>query len=349
MKRIADFIFAATAMVAAAFLVSGCRNGHGDRTGVPVPVKVMTVEKGSNTGEKTYVGTVVPSRSAVLSCSYAGTLVSLRVSEGDAVRQGDTLAVIESQAVISSWKMAHASLAQAEDGYRRLSQVHGSGSVPDVKMVEVETQLDKARASAEAADRALADCTVKAPFDGVVDEIFAEQGVSLAPVAPLFRLLDISSVEIEIPVPEGEISGIGAGDAAEVAVPALDGMSFRADVASKGVAASPLSHSYRCRLLPAGNVSGLMPGMVCKVTLASQSEGIVIPASVVRTDADGRYVWIVDGDRVGKRYVSVGGFSGRGISVESGLQPGDRVICEGIQKVSSGMRVQAMEMPLQHK
>ena len=343
MKRIADFIFAATAMVAAAFLVSGCRNGHGDRTGVPVPVKVMTVEKGSNTGEKTYVGTVVPSRSAVLSCSYAGTLVSLRVSEGDAVRQGDTLAVIESQAVISSWKMAHASLAQAEDGYRRLSQVHGSGSVPDVKMVEVETQLDKARASAEAADRALADCTVKAPFDGVVDEIFAEQGVSLAPVAPLFRLLDISSVEISFPVPESEIGGVRTGMKVSFSVPALGDAVHRATVSVKGVSASALSHSYTCTAIPDGKIDGLMPGMVCKVSAGAAGSGIVIPASSVKTGMDGRYVWIVRDGKAEKRDIETGGFSGDGVIVESGLDSGDLLIVDGAKKVSSGMAVKVLE------
>lgn len=331
-------------ILAAALLLGGCRGKTDGRHGnEPVPVKVMQVENVSGVGASSYVGTVSPAKSTVLSCSYGGTLVSLRVSEGDRVRQGDTVCVVESQSVKSAWKLAHATLQQAEDGYRRLSMVHGSGSVADVKMVEMETQLSKARASAEAADKALADCTVKAPYDGVVGEVFVDQGVDISPVAPLVRILDISSVEIEISVPESEYSSHLEGDVATVSVPALDGMTFAARLRTRGLTASPVSHSYHFVLDPVSKVEGLMPGMVCKVVFEDSEQGIVIPASVVRTDVDGRYVWTVSDGKVKKVHVVPGGFSGDGVVIESGLSAGDRLIVEGAQKVSGGMSVREID------
>ena len=240
--------------------------------------------------------------------------------------------------------MADAVLAQAEDGYRRLSQVYESGSVADVKMVEVRTQLDRARASARAAQKALDDCTVKAPFDGVIGEVFAEQGVDMNAIEPLVRLMDISSVEISFSVPEKEIGSIAPGDRFSVDVPAMGGTAFLATVKSKGISASRLSHSYECTLSPSMPVKGLMPGMVCKVYGRTQNgSSIVIPASVVRTDGTGRYVWTVTSENtVEKRYITAGGFSGKGIVVDSGLEEGDKVITEGTQKVSGGMKVKIM-------
>ena len=82
-----------------------------------------------------------------------------------------------------------------------------------------------------------------------------------------------------------------------------------------------------------------MPGMVCKVTFSGTEDALVIPAAVVRTDKDGRYVWIVEDGKVRKRHVAPGGFSGKGVIITDGLVSGDRVICEGMQKVSSGMAV----------
>lgn len=328
----------------AAVLISGCGTRRdGGRVQEPVPVRVITVEESAGVGARSYVGTVAPAKLAVLSCSYSGTLVRLTVSEGDFVRKGDTVAVIESQSVRSMRDMAQATLRQAEDGYERLSRVHGSGSVADVKMVEIETQLSKARASAEAADKAMEDCTVKAPFDGVVGDVFAEQGVDLSVMEPLVRILDISSVKVEISVPENEFSSMDRGDRASVAVPALDGRTFGAVLRTKGLVASPVSHSYRFVLDPSENVPGLMPGMVCKVVFDDASSGIVIPASVVRTDMDGRYVWTVRDGKVRKVHIAAGGFSGEGIVVEEGLSAGDKVIIEGGQKVSGGMSVREVE------
>lgn len=342
MNRRSFGLFAVSALVPV--LVSGCGlRKDGNKVQEPVPVRVVTVEETEGVGARSYVGTVAPSKSAVLSCSYSGTLVRLAVSEGDFVRKGDTVAVIESQSVKSMRDMAHATLRQAEDGYERLTQVHGSGSVADVKMVEIETQLSKARASAEAADKALEDCTLKAPFDGVIGDVFVEQGVDLSVMEPVVRILDISSVKVEISVPENEFSAMDKGDRASVNVPALDGRTFGALLRTKGLVASPVSHSYRFDLEPAERVPGLMPGMVCKVVFDDSSSGMVIAASAVRTDMDGRYVWAVRDGKVRKAYVTIGGFSGEGVIVESGLAAGDKVIVEGGQKVSGGMSVKEME------
>lgn len=341
MKRM---VLSICGFLAVIFLMQGCSGQSGaGRRHDPVPVRVTVVERSADAASRSYVGTVRPSKSVVLSCPYSGTLKTFAARRGDAVTKGDVVADVESQAVRSSWKMAHAALEQAEDGYRRLMQVHETGSVTDVKVVEVKTQLDRARASAEAADSALAACKVKAPFSGVVSDVFAEEGVELSPAEPLVRLLDVSSLEIEISVPENEVGLLSSGQVASVSVPALGGVGFSAVMDTRGLVASPVSHSYGCTLVPASEVQGLMPGMVCKVTFADREEGIVIPASAVRTDESGRYVWTVADGRVQKRHIGVGGFSGKGVLVSSGLSEGNMVITEGVQKVSGGMAVTIVE------
>lgn len=338
-------ILKTAAAVFLAMSVAGCaETDKAEDRHEAIPVKAISVGKQSGTGIRTYVGTVSPVKSAVISGNYPGTVVRIPVSQGDFVKKGELIAEIYSQSIVSSREMAHATLKQAEDGYARLSQVHGSGSVADVKMVEIETQLSKARAAAEAADKALEDCMIKAPFDGVIGETFIEQGVEVTAAAPIARLLDISSVEISFQVPENEISSIGKGSRFTVTVPAAGDMGFQASFKSKGIVASPFSHSYSCTAVPEARTPGLMPGMVCKISTAGTgTEGIVIPASVIRTDMEGRYVWLAEGQTVEKRYVTTGGFSGKGVIILEGLSEGDQVISEGIQKVSSGMKVRVIE------
>ncbi len=328
-----------------ALLLTGCdgikKEKHEEKV---VPVRVMTAQKSRTTDRASYIGTVSPKKSAVLSGKYPGRLVTLAVSQGDLVRKGDVLAVIESQSIRSSQQMAQATLRQAEDGYRRVAQVHESNSVADVKLIEVETQLNKARAAASAADKAMDDCTVKAPFDGVIGEVYCEEGVELSAGGPIARLLDISEIEIHISVPENEIGDIAAGDRASVVVPALGDKSCKAAVKSKGISASPVSHSYDCTLTPY-NGQGLMPGMVCKVYMENDGvlSRIIIPAGIVRLDNDGKYVWTVRDGIVHKTHITTGGFSAYGIVVDDGLEEGDMVITDGSQKVSTGMKVKIVE------
>ncbi len=310
-----------------------------------IPVRVMEIGEVANAGSRNYVGTASASRSAYVSCRYPGRLAGLHVAKGDYVNAGDVIAEVESQTVISSWEIAHSTLKQAEDGYERARKVHESGSMADVKMVEAETRLAQARASAAAADAALEDCKVKAPFSGVIGDVLVTEGEELDAVDRIALILDLSSVEIDFPVPEKELSEIDKGTAVSFSVPALGVDDAAAAVKVKGMTASPLSHTYMCTAVPVREVDGLMPGMVVKVRMDSgRGEGVVVPASVIRSDVSGRYVWTVSDDGTAdKIYVVPGGFSGKGVIITEGLSVGDKVIVEGVQKVCTGLKVRIVE------
>ena len=348
MGKFKIFAVAAVVMLAAAACSSGGKKipGRGmSGEKAPVTVKVMEVSETAAAGVNGYVGTAKAAKSAFVGCPFPGKLVGLNVSEGEKVEAGQVLAVIESQSVKSSYDMALATLKQAEDGYERVMKVHSSGSVPDVKMVEVQTQLAKARSAAEAAEKAMEDCRIKAPYDAVVSDIYVDPGMELGVMDKIARVVDISTVEIHFPVPENEIGGIAAGMTVRVEIPAIDAGVMSGKVVSKGVEASPLSHTYECTASLLSPLEGLMPGMVVKVYVdGSSGEGITVPASVIRTDISGRYVWTVsENGIVDKKYVVTEGFSGQGVMISDGLSIGDKVIVEGVQKVCTGLKVRIVE------
>lgn len=326
-------------------VAAGCKEGPDPGTASasgrrPISVKVQDPAQDENICTASYVGTVEPIRTAVISARNSGTLASLSIRQGDRVEKGQVIARMESQNVKSTYEMAHATLDQAEDGYQRASQVYGTGSISEVQMVEVRSKLSQARAAAAAADKALADCTIKSPFDGYVAEVLSDEGVELDMFGPIARIMDISEVEIRFSVPENEVSGINAGQKVTVDVGAIGTEGLSGRVASKGVAASPLSHSYECTVRLDKRCEDLMPGMVCRIRMEKdRASGTIVPASVLQTGMEGRYLWVVRDGKAEKRLVTVGGFAGKGVLITEGLEPGDRIIVEGFQKVSSGMKV----------
>ena len=342
----AKTIIEAAAMIGLAAVASSCRRQSasvGTGSSEALRVEVMEVRASAASSTSSYIGSIEPARTGTLSAKHSGTLANLCIKAGDRVSKGQLIAVIESQTVKSTRDMAHATLEQAEDGYRRASQVYESGGVADVKMVEINTQLSKARAAAATADKALEDCSIKAPFDGYISDVYAEEGVELDVFAPIARLMDISELEIHISVPENEIGSLHPGQHARMDVPAagIDGVQCR--IERKGISASALSHSFDCTLKPTGTVPGLMPGMVCRVRMDGEAvEGCVVPASILQTGKQGRYLWVVSDGKVCRRDVSVGGFAGKGVLITDGLQEGDLVIVRGYQKVSTGMAVETV-------
>lgn len=333
-------------LASSVILLSSC-NHTGKKTEERSPVKVG-VEKAaivSSDATRKYSGKVTASRETVVSTPFPAHLQSLQVSQGQSVAKGQTVAKLSSETVESTLSMAEATLRQAQDGYDRLQSVKDNGSVPAIKIVEVETALQKAKAAYNTAKKASADCALKAPFAGTVSSVLVECGEELQIAQPVVKIVDLNSLEITISVPETEISSMTPGMKAAVSVPAVSDRQFSAVLVRKGVDASAVSHSYSCSLRPESEIKGLMPGMIADVRFESRSEddSIVIPASAVRSDRDGRYVWTVSGDnKVAKQYIETGGFSGTGIIVSGGIEPGDRIITEGMSKVSTGMSVEAV-------
>lgn len=311
-----------------------------------VRVNVMTVELDNVAGKHSYVAQAVSDKSNTLTAPYPGTLTDIYVKEGQSVKAGDPIAHIYSETVISAQSMADADLTQARDAYQRLMQVKEDGSVSKLKIAEVQASLAKAEASKKAADKAVDDCTVKAPFDGVITEIFSDKNVHVGFVSPIARIEDNNDILLAFSVPEGEIAVMRVGDRTEITIPAIGRRVWSGRVTSKGVNADPISHSYLCKVRPDSNIPGLMLGMVAKLQISGRNKGgkIVIPADMVRMDNAGHYVWTVDSlNTVQKNYITTGEFSGKGVIVSKGLDSGDRIITNGVSKVSTGMTVDIVE------
>lgn len=305
----------------------------------PVKVKVLKAEKQSLESTKTYVGRVESATELSINSPFSARVERVFVKSGQKVRKGDKLAELYSENVESMLATAQATMRQAQDGYDRLSQVKDNGSVSELKIVEVQTQLSKAQAMLNSATKAKEDCIVKAPLDGCIAELRIQAGEELSPMQPLFQILDMEELEVSIEVPEKEIGLYEIGTEAQVTVPALGEAMIKGVLKEKGVSASTLTHSYKCRLALKNCPKELRPGMIGKVAFKEAlPDAIVLPAGLIRLDDKGRYLWVADSqDRARKVYVKTGDYSGNGIIIEEGLEEGQRVICEGMSKVSGGM------------
>lgn len=307
-----------------------------------VPVAVMEVQDVQSSYTRSYIGTVVSKNTTVLMSPYGGTIVKLPVHLGQKMSGGALIAEVDSPTVKNMKKTADATLSQAQDGYQRAEKVYKAGGMSEIQWKDISTKLVQAEATAEMADNMVKECHITAPWDASISELFVTVGDEVKPMSRLATLIDETNLEVSIGVPENEFSRIHEGLEAQVVIPALDYLSSDASVNEIGVLASLVSHSYNVRLTFHQQPKGLKAGMACKVSLQTdQQRRIIVPASAVKVDDNGRYIWVVNADdQVEKRAVTAGKFAGTGVSIESGVNMGDRIIVEGSQKVSTGMKVQ---------
>ena len=329
-------------MLCALLLVVGCKEKKQSRVLQPIPVEVMVVGEEGEVGAQNYVGTIEASSASVLSFPVAGNVTRVYVREGQRVAEGSLLAEINDASFRQAYSAAQATLRQAQDGYDRLKLLHDKGSISEVQWVEMETKLAQAVSSEAIAKRNLENCKLKAPYSGVIGKVNAEEGMNVLPGNAVLTLLQTYGMQVNIPIPENVISSVTVGQPVRISVSALDNRVYEGKIGSKGVVANALSHNYEV-LVPLKNSDGaLMPGMVCNAWLPSSdtTQLIVVPNRVVKIDHTGEhYVWLAAGGKAVRRTVITGGLAQRGIIIAEGLNPGDSVIVNGEQKVSTGSSV----------
>lgn len=329
----------------AAVMLTACGTKDEGRDAGRKAVKVETTQVKTTAAARTtsYSGTVEEENGSLLSFAVAGTVSRVLVNEGDRVAKGQLIATLDAEQLTHNHAAARAALEQAEDAYKRMEELHGKGSLPEIKWVEAQTALQRARAAEQVAARQLRDCRLYAPFSGVISRKFAEKGQNVSAGTQVAKLVSVGRMKVKISVPENEMAQIAMGQKATVTINALGGAAMQGTVTEKGVAADPLSRSYEVKISLPGAGRKLLPGMVADVTLdgGNTRQTCVLPAHIVQVDENNNeFVWLAVGGKAMKRIVTCGDFTANGVTVTSGLADGDLVITAGAQKVSEGMMVE---------
>lgn len=323
-------------------LLTGCKGNNNQNTGdKTVKVKVMQLSSSSVNESLQFSGTVEEENGTVLSFPVMGTLQSLHIHLGDHVTKGQLIATLDPTSMQSSYDAAKSSLEQAEDAYRRMKELHDKGSLPEIKWVEVQSQLKQAQSMEEIASKNLKDCKLYAPFNGYISEKSVEIGENMMPGMGVAKLVTTGLLKVKISVPETEIAHISNHQQAQIVVSALGGKSFSGTVIEKGVVANPLSRSYEVKIRVNDVEKELMPGMVADVYLEEEENTLcVIPTNIVQLDEhNNTFVWIAKDGKAEKRVITCGEFTSNGVQVLSGIKSGEQLIVEGQHKISSDMQV----------
>ena len=311
--------------------------GHRDesqREQAPLKVKTMVLSPSEGGMTSRYVGTIEPIRETPLSLQSVGRVVSISAKNGQRVKKGQTLMAIDNTQAMNALQTAEASLKHAQDGYDRVSKVHSKGVVSDQKMVEIESQLAQAKSLYEAAKQQLAECTLTAPCDGLVDGLNIEIGQTIIPGTKICSLLDVTAFNVRFTVPEAEINGLESSRKkieGTVECGAIDTV-LPIVITEKGVTANRLTHTYDVVAAVRGGADLLKAGMVGKVVLEKSPNRVLMKP-------EGPTVWVLSNGEAERRPITLDGYQADGVRVSSGLQAGDTLIVEGYQKLYKGCKI----------
>jgi len=314
-------------------------------TASAVPVVAEPATLSSRSWSTRASGIVQPNTSVEVAFEVAGKAVMVGPDEGQPVRAGETIAALDPTDYRLVVEQASAQADRAARDRDRNRPLLASGAIAPADMDHLESGARQSAAAADLAKKRLADTRLTAPLSGVVARRAIEVGSTVSPGLPVFTIVDLDPVRVRVGVPEGDVGHVTEGAAATVRIPALDA-DFGGRVSLIGVAADPATRSYTVEISVRNPSRRLRAGMVAEATIETGQKvtAMMVPSAAVLHDGAGgtTIVYVLDRDaaRVHARRVTTGIARGDSLEITSGINPGDRVVVAGQQRVREGARVQ---------
>jgi RND family efflux transporter MFP subunit len=337
------------ALAAAAALGAACsptRAASPPAEAAAVPVRSIPVARGAVSVPVRASGTIHLKDERVLAFKVGGLVARVLVQDGDRVRRGQLLAVLDATEVAAGARQARAGLAKAERDLARAQALAEQDVIPRAAAEDAETGARVARAAAEAAEFNVRRTVLTAPDDGWVEQRMAEPGEVIAPGQPVLRVSGRGGgFVVRVSLADRDVLGLRRGQPAEVTVDARPAVPLTGTVSEIARSASRGTGTYDVEIRLGATAADLLGGLTAKVEIAREEQ---VPAAVplaALVDADGRQgaVFTVEEGRARRVPVEISVLRGDRAILAQDLPGVARVVTDGAASLADGAAVQVVE------
>ena len=348
------------------------QNGANHNNAARVEVMVEPARLGEIRTTIHVTGTLKAAQETKLGTKVPGRIEKINVDEGDKVDKGDALIVLEqtdfelavreSEAAEKNAKasvsVAKVSLEKANRDFERFAKLHKQSVVSEQSYEDIDTAkrvaeeklklaragLAQAAARSDSARQRLSDSVIRAPFAGVVVGKMANEGEFVAAGGPpLVWLMDLSTVKVDVGVPEEQSGKAGVGQDVRVSVDAFPGMTFTGKVITVNPRVDAGSRSFNVQVEIENSDTDyfLNSGMFARIALITglKPDAIIVPDEALVTVKGKRLLYVVENAHAKQREIKTGASDNGNVEILSGVKPDELVIVEGNWALSDGQEV----------
>ena len=289
-------------------------------------------------------GSIHPETKVTVGFLVPGRIQDVALRVGEPVVKGQFMACLDPTDYKSGLQIAEAKYTEIQSEYDRLTRLHKKGSITPSDYSKIVAGRAQAEANYRIYKKKVADTVLTSPISGVISRKRVEAGEIVDQGNPCFTVVNISTVEARMAVPESEINLVSLGQKARVTISALAAATFDGTVTQVSPTADPLTRTFTVKIMITNPETVIRPGMIAlsKIDIEQKVEGLTIPGAAVSRDPDNLlHVFVVDpkSKTVSRKRVTLSSVAGDEVMVETGLSKKDLVVTAGQEKLSDGMTV----------
>lgn len=276
-----------------------------------------------------------------------GVVETIRFESGDMVAKGDVLVELDVESDRAALETRRAEAESARRTFERVSNLVERNAVSQAEFDEAEAAYDAARARVREQEALVRKKILRAPFDGKTGLRLVDQGEYMPTGTAAVEINMVDPIYAEYSIAEKHLSGVDVGDAVIVSVAAYPDRVFEGEISAINSSVTAENRSVRVRATLDNGDGALRPGMFASVrTLEPEPrEAVVVPRTSVSFNTYGDFVYVLNENDEGelvteRRSVETGPERDGVVEVESGLEPGERIVANGLLRLRAGQRVQ---------
>ncbi|MGA2683624.1 MAG: efflux RND transporter periplasmic adaptor subunit [Verrucomicrobiota bacterium] len=361
------YILVGSVLAVAAGLVTGCQRGAAQQQMPPPSVTVAPVEQKEIVEWSEFTGRVEPVESVDVRPRVSGYIQEVRFQSGQLVKKGDVLFVIDPRWNQAVFDQRQAEYEQARREEERTAQLLANQAISAEEADARKARYDEARAALESARLDLEYTQVRAPIDGRVSRALLTAGNYVSGVAGsasiLTTIVSVNPVYVNADIDEDaylkfselvRAKKLGDDDGGKIPV-ALEladeqGFPHLGHIESFDNQLNPGTGSILLRAVFQNNDGSIVPGLFARIRipLSDRHSALLVDERAIGTDQSQKFVLtLTPTNTVAYQPVQLGPLVDGQRIIRSGLQAGDEIVVNGLERVRPGMPVTVERETLQ--
>ncbi|MBN2732856.1 MAG: efflux RND transporter periplasmic adaptor subunit [Balneolaceae bacterium] len=347
MKRIIHFL-AILAVGSLAVFNYSCssetqsKNISGEDSTASIPVEIASAVRGPIAAYYSTTATLEAEEEAMVVAKVQGIVKDLEVEEGDYIKAGEVMALLEDEQLAIEASRAKATMDRLYNEFQRNKELYDRKLISAEQFENSKFEYESQKAVYDLAQLNVDYAQITAPISGIVSQRLIKVGNMINANQEVFKVTDFNPLLAVLHVPEHEMNKLKKNQKAVLQVDAISNKTFEGRVLRISPVVNPESGTFKVTITIQDASRQLKPGMFGRIRIVydTRENALMIPKEAVLTEDGINSVYIVNKDLVFRRTIQTGYVNGSNIEIIEGLADGDSVVTIGQSSLQDSTVVQ---------
>jgi membrane fusion protein, multidrug efflux system len=288
-------------------------------------------------------GSVEAVNEATISPETNGQIKAIAVKKGERVTTGQVVARLNTSVIENNIREVETNLELAKTLYERQKNLWEQKVGSEVQFLQAKNNYESLQSRLKTLESQVEMSVIKAPFNGIVDNIFAKEGELAMPGMPLMQIINLDNLYVNADVSESFLAVVQPSEEVILRFPSYPDFEKKTRIHRIGNVINPENRTFRLQLLVNNQQERFKPNMVASISFRSFSadSALVVPSILIKQDVQGHFVFTARRNGNGnlhanKVYIERGLNSEGKTMIKGGLKAGDLLIISGHNQVTEG-------------